>query len=477
VREWSFDSRADEHGLALIDLVIERARQLDRHKALIAAARLADPRLRSEATLALGLPEQTSPGQILAQVDLTIAPLEHDMAPFERLSTLIAESGSVYLDAQASERVLSMLQDVHRRARSLAGRLAAIRLPATSAELAADLRDPARRRGLHFLASLGASGAVEALLTAAADQSHAAAVRAIQSKRDAWLALCARTIGVVSFRDGSAPAGAPPVFQFEIVASGGKLDLSPADRGKPGIWAYVLRFLRDLAASIESLLAPALTGAARPPVEGGVPINAEHATRGALQFLPIVPADELLDVVGRSVDGTAQPISAADTRAILDELSKTRFVRKRMASLFGLVSPASIHRAYDPHHIAPEGAGGAVHSAYVHRLRLLGTRRGSEAAFTVDRWIDFVPSAAETTAVIVNYDAPSAEAPNALVLCAPPMLWWSSRRIAQSIANVIDVMRLRTLTANEVTGNAAMADDFRRHASCVVEVRTPGEIK
>jgi hypothetical protein len=72
--------------------------------------------------------------------------------------------------------------------------------------------------------------------------------------------------------------------------------------------------------------------------------------------------------------------------------------------------------------------------------------------FKLDEWIDFIPKKQETTGITFNYDVPQTEAPNCFLLCAPKsdLSQLNPETLADAIANVIDLMKIRTLTTDDI---------------------------
>jgi hypothetical protein len=78
--------------------------------------------------------------------------------------------------------------------------------------------------------------------------------------------------------------------------------------------------------------------------------------------------------------------------------------------------------------------------------------------FKVDEWTDFIPKGQETTAITFNHDVPQSEAPNCFLLCAPALgsQNWEMKNLVDSIANVIDLMKIRTLTTDDLLADPEM---------------------
>ncbi len=83
-------------------------------------------------------------------------------------------------------------------------------------------------------------------------------------------------------------------------------------------------------------------------------------------------------------------------------------------------------------------------------------RTGDESGFVygllVDEWTENITGPTETSALLVNYDAPQSEPPNCLIMAVPNVMqwWWDNRKVAKSIRNVIDAMKIRSITTDEV---------------------------
>jgi hypothetical protein len=70
---------------------------------------------------------------------------------------------------------------------------------------------------------------------------------------------------------------------------------------------------------------------------------------------------------------------------------------------------------------------------------------GDLAGLMIDEWVEVVPSRAETTAVAFHYDAPAAEAPQAVLLAVAPDLTqpWGLRTISQIVRETLELAKLR----------------------------------
>lgn len=71
----------------------------------------------------------------------------------------------------------------------------------------------------------------------------------------------------------------------------------------------------------------------------------------------------------------------------------------------------------------------------------------SLAGFLIDAWDEVVPNRAETTAVAFHYDAPGAQAPQAILLAVPPDLnrQWDVETLAAVINETLDLTKLRAV--------------------------------
>jgi hypothetical protein len=74
---------------------------------------------------------------------------------------------------------------------------------------------------------------------------------------------------------------------------------------------------------------------------------------------------------------------------------------------------------------------------------------GALAGVVIDEWAESTPSREQLTGLAINYDTPSNEAPNALLLCEPPAAdhrSWSVERAAGMVVETIRWMKVRALT-------------------------------
>lgn len=80
------------------------------------------------------------------------------------------------------------------------------------------------------------------------------------------------------------------------------------------------------------------------------------------------------------------------------------------------------------------------------------------AAFGIDEWLEECPHPTENAAVAFRYSTARTEAPNAILICVPDdeQSGWTSAQLARCIANVIELMRLRTLTADDLLAVAGL---------------------
>ena len=73
----------------------------------------------------------------------------------------------------------------------------------------------------------------------------------------------------------------------------------------------------------------------------------------------------------------------------------------------------------------------------------------------------------ETTGIAYRYDAPQSEAPNAILIAAPPKLGgiegWTPKNpklLAQTISDTIELMQIRMLTSDKIIGNPILGKLF-----------------
>ena len=69
------------------------------------------------------------------------------------------------------------------------------------------------------------------------------------------------------------------------------------------------------------------------------------------------------------------------------------------------------------------------------------------AALLVDEWVEFVPSAAETTAITFQFDPPNAFAPQNVLVAAPPVAGqdWTTETLRQVLMETLDLAKLRAV--------------------------------
>jgi hypothetical protein len=81
------------------------------------------------------------------------------------------------------------------------------------------------------------------------------------------------------------------------------------------------------------------------------------------------------------------------------------------------------------------------------------------AGLFVDAWAEVIPSAEHTGGVAFHYDAPGARPPQAIVLAVHPDLApdrWNLQYLLESVQEVIDLARLRTVTLREIDNLAGV---------------------
>jgi hypothetical protein len=86
------------------------------------------------------------------------------------------------------------------------------------------------------------------------------------------------------------------------------------------------------------------------------------------------------------------------------------------------------------------------------------------ALIALDRFTEFIPSDNETTALAVQYDAPAARAPNAVLIAVPPSYdpdsTWSEHLLAETLRSTLDWMQIRMVTAQDVIGDNVLGHYF-----------------
>lgn len=77
----------------------------------------------------------------------------------------------------------------------------------------------------------------------------------------------------------------------------------------------------------------------------------------------------------------------------------------------------------------------------------------------IDDWWEFFPNMTETTAITYRYDAPQAEAPNAILLAVPPKIndengWGSNLEVlAQTVKETIDLIKIRMVGPSQIASS------------------------
>ena len=78
------------------------------------------------------------------------------------------------------------------------------------------------------------------------------------------------------------------------------------------------------------------------------------------------------------------------------------------------------------------------------------------AGLLIDEWVEFVPSAAETTAITFQFDPPNAFAPQNVLIAAPPVAGqdWTTETLRQVLMETLDLAKLRAVDTS-LLGDAA----------------------
>jgi hypothetical protein len=148
----------------------------------------------------------------------------------------------------------------------------------------------------------------------------------------------------------------------------------------------------------------------------------------------------------------------------IHELNQIRYARKTVESFYDLMQSVNtqgwnfdkltgqtpqgetdLHILYRPEDIIPP----ILHGELLAGLKL-------------DEWPDFVANKEETTGIVFRYDAPQNEAPNCLLLSvpSPDIQEWNAKNLGDTVANVIDLMRIRTLTTDDVLADPVWNQRF-----------------
>lgn len=88
------------------------------------------------------------------------------------------------------------------------------------------------------------------------------------------------------------------------------------------------------------------------------------------------------------------------------------------------------------------------------------TEQEAIAGLVVDEWIEPTTPDAHDTAVAFHQPGPPTEAPNAILIGVPRGDAWGPHELAEAIAATIDLMRIRTLSCDELLGDDAVGATF-----------------
>jgi hypothetical protein len=138
-------------------------------------------------------------------------------------------------------------------------------------------------------------------------------------------------------------------------------------------------------------------------------------------------------------------------------------VRPAVANLLALGTGNRIHAHLDERsqRAAPDDIRRAGSTDYVYLTTEPDRRLELEAlaCVLVDQWQEGIPNPdrTETTGVVLRYQSPQAEAPNALIVAVPPFRSsterWTEDLLARTVLEVIELMQIRMVGSDDVMGN------------------------
>jgi hypothetical protein len=97
-----------------------------------------------------------------------------------------------------------------------------------------------------------------------------------------------------------------------------------------------------------------------------------------------------------------------------------------------------------------------LYAASSSSFEKLGTA-GTITGLKIDEWVDAINVEAQDTAIAFNFDVPQAEAPNAILITVPSGAAWQPGEVARSLSSVLDLLRLRTLSIDELLTDPQIA--------------------
>jgi hypothetical protein len=94
------------------------------------------------------------------------------------------------------------------------------------------------------------------------------------------------------------------------------------------------------------------------------------------------------------------------------------------------------------------------HTDYLYLAPFQQTEMKCFTCLLIDEWQEFFPDMVQTTGISYRYDAPQAEAPNAIIIAVPPdqrdHKLWPDEIYANTILETIELMQIRTVGTQEI---------------------------
>jgi len=81
---------------------------------------------------------------------------------------------------------------------------------------------------------------------------------------------------------------------------------------------------------------------------------------------------------------------------------------------------------------------------------------GNQEGLLLDDWTETIPATEETTGIVLNFDRPSAAAPQALLIAAPPSAdgRWQWTELLGTVTDTFDRARLRAIEPDDLQASA-----------------------
>jgi hypothetical protein len=196
----------------------------------------------------------------------------------------------------------------------------------------------------------------------------------------------------------------------------------------------------------------------------------------------VLPVLNPADPVTALLSATATPQGATVPTASA-WLSRAAQVRSPVEALDRLMGYAEATALVDPARAAPAlhvgQIGGPVGERWVAvppdagasipggRVSVVAVTPGpglpaSVAGFHVDEWVEVVPSAQETTSLAFDYDAPSSEPPQVLLVGTPPIghETWTARQAVQIVEEALALSQIRLVDVDQLSGIGQLVPSF-----------------